>query len=418
MLHRMPRFARRVMLASLLAVGLPGSALAQGAPSYSGFTLSQCIPFAAPTTGAADGAPKPAPFTLAPTLKFRVEGSKTTHKVQMDTGSVGLVMSSGLIPNFATLAKQPSAAPGWQFLSSSKILWSGTWVKRSITLLGEGEVPVAIAEVPVLGVQQQTTCPQYKAADQNTCPPPPDNSQQAPGEGVVKDASQLGIVYMGVGFGQEADFQPQGTPDKNVLLNLKSLGGQPVGSKSFNRGYIIGTRGVTVGLTHANTTGFKFIKLDRYCDPSVQKAGSLCPPALAADWQSPSMCVSVNGQKCVNGRLLVDTGIPQSYLDIPKRVTYQTAPSENASTKQAAAILANTTQITIKLPEDIQPIVTTGFTIGNKEAIEPLQVIPWSWEQPYAFLNTGRHFLRAWQFLYDADHGYVGLKPAADTCGG
>jgi hypothetical protein len=277
----MTRFMRSAVIALLLIAGLPTSALAETSPDYSGFTISQCIPFAKPKVAVNGGKSPKRSFTSAPSLSFKISGTDTVHTVQMDTGSVGLVMSSWLIPKFAQLARQPSATPGWQFLSSSKILWTGTWVKVPITLLKEGRVPVATAEVPVLGVQQTTQCPWYKATDQGICSARPVGSREKPDVGIMRATNQLKpIVYMGVGFGQEADFQPQGTPDKNILLNLTSIGGKPVDSKAMRRGYIIGMQGITVGLTPANTRDFKFIKLNQYCDPNAQSTGTACPSTL------------------------------------------------------------------------------------------------------------------------------------------
>jgi len=50
-------------------------------------------------------------------------------------------------------------------------------------------------------------------------------------------------------------------------------------------------------------------------------------------------------------------------------------------------------------------------------------VIPSSTEPPppapkkAPFINTGRHFLRQYQFLYDAKQGYVGMKDQPNPCG-
>jgi hypothetical protein len=104
---------------------------------------------------------------------------------------------------------------GSSFLSSSKRLWVGHWVPLTVTFLDQNDKPVATSFVPVLGVEQEVICPSYVQG--TTCPDQP--LQQATGD----------IIYMGVGFAREHDHQPQGTPDKNPLLNLTSIGQKPGG---------------------------------------------------------------------------------------------------------------------------------------------------------------------------------------------
>jgi hypothetical protein len=80
-----------------------------------------------------------------------------------------------------------------------------------------------------------------------------------------------GIQVMGVGFGREADGQPQGTPDKNPFLNLVSIDGKPASeNRSLRNGYIINKDGIKIGLTERNTAGMKFAKL-------VQRHGAQDP---------------------------------------------------------------------------------------------------------------------------------------------
>ena len=202
----------RTVTAIALTLAAAAPALAQTGPSYGGASVTQCIPFANF---------QQVSFTDPPKLNFSIAGDSTIHTVTMDTGSVGVAMSATNIPNYEALKTAPGAKPGTQFLSSSKVLWVGTWVPMTVTLYDRDNKPVATSEVLILGVEQSGRCDSYQTTQQ-ICPNLP--------------APEKPVLYMGVGFGQEADFQPQGTPDKNVLLNLRSVNGQPIADGTLNKG--------------------------------------------------------------------------------------------------------------------------------------------------------------------------------------
>jgi hypothetical protein len=387
------RTSRPLTAALTLAAAAP--ALAQTLPTYGGANVTQCIPFANF---------QQVSFTDPPKLNFSIAGDSTIHTVTMDTGSVGVAMSAINIPHYEALKTAPGAKPGTQFLSSSKVLWVGTWVPMTVTLYDRGNKPVATSEVLILGVEKSGRCDSYQT-DQQICSGLP--------------APEKPVLYMGVGFGQEADFQPQGTPDKNVLLNLRSVNGQPVTEGSLNKGYIIGRQGIQVGLTSDNTAGFRFAKLNPYAQ-------------YPGDWMMPQGCITVNpdqnrnanGPICTPANILVDTGIPQSYMTLPPEIQFgrveQTDLSEPTKTVK---VLAPNTSVAVNIPNATDPIATDAFIVGAGAPNEPAQVIPSSTEPPppapkkAPFINTGRHFLRQYQFLYDAKQGYVGMKDQPNPCG-
>ncbi|CAO3413115.1 hypothetical protein [Azospirillum endophyticum] len=385
----------RTASAALLTLVATAPALAQSQPNYGGASVSQCIPFANF---------QPVSFTDPPQLKFSIAGAGTIHAVTMDTGSVGVAMSATNIPNYDTLKTAPGAKPGTQFLSSSKVLWVGTWVPMTVTLYDRADKPVATSGVFILGVEKSGRCDSYQT-DQQICPdlPPPEKP----------------VLYMGVGFGQEADFQPQGTPDKNVLLNLRSVNGQPIADGMLNAGYIIGRQGIQVGLTAANTSGFRFTKLEAY-------------QQYPGDWMMPRGCITVNpdenrdanGPICTPANILVDTGIPQSYMTVPPSIKFEKIQQPDKSEpNKTVGVLAPRSSVAIHIPDATNPIATDAFLVGGGAPNEPAQVIPSSTEPPppavkkTPFINTGRHFLRQYQFLYDAKQGYVGMKDQPNPCG-
>lgn len=378
--------AFRCATAAAVVVPMIVSAAALAAPLYDGATATQCIPFANHQAVS---------FTDAPRLNISVGPVRGYTSVQMDTGSVGVALSAGKIPDFEALKARSDSAPGTQYLSSSKILWAGTWVRTTVTLYDRAGKPVAVALVPVLGVERAGHCPSYQT-DGTICPD-------------LAPAVKGDIFYMGVGFGQEADFQPQGTPDKNVLLNLVRMGDLPVDPKSFNPGYIIGRQGIQVGLTAANTAGFRFAKLSPY-------------QQYSGDWEPPMGCLTVNpaenGSSCLKAKVLVDTGIPQSYMTVPPSTKLTTVKAPDASEpKRQIDVLAPGNSVSVSLPETPEFIAIDAFTIGGNTPVEPKQVIPSITDKHPPFINTGRHFLRQFQFLYDARQGYLGIKDQPNPCG-
>ena len=109
---------------------------------------------------------------------------------------------------------------------------------------------------------------------------------------------------MGVGFGRQANGQPQGTPDKNVLLNIKSINGASVVSK-ICQGYSISAareNGIYVGIDGFREGGFHLIQLG----PGLDHARD------PRDWAAVPMAVSVDGSAYVAGSALIDTGIEQA----------------------------------------------------------------------------------------------------------
>lgn len=376
--------AFRGLMSGVMAATVSTAALA--APVYDGATATQCIPFANPQTVS---------FTNAPRLNVSVGPVPGYTSVQMDTGSVGVALSAGKIPDFQALKARSDSKPGTQYLSSSKILWVGTWVRTTVTLHDAKGAPVAVAYVPVLGVEQAGSCPSYQT-DGKICPG-------------LASAVNGSVFYMGVGFGQEADFQPQGTPDKNVLLNLVRLNGQPIADGTLNPGYIIGRQGIQVGLTAANTTGFSFAKLEPYAQ-------------YPGDWLPPKGCLVVNpsenGDQCITANVLVDTGIPQSYMTVPAGTKLSTVQAPDASEpKKQIGVLAKGNSVSVSFPATAPFIATDSFTIGGNTPVEPVQVIPSVVDTRPPFINTGRHFLRQYQFLYDAKQGYLGIKAQPNACG-
>lgn len=384
-----------VLLSAMLALEV--AAAAQTAPDYSRFTAAKFIPFTQADSILA-------PRSTTPKLRVAIGGQN--HDLAMDTGSTGIMLPASVLPAplREAAAQCQQSQQGWEFLSSSKLLWVGCWIPTEVQFLDTNGAVLATAAVPVLAIQQEVVCPHFsETANKPVCP------------GTPLGPAKTGISYMGVGFGREHDGQPQGTPDKNPLLNITRIENAPVQQGTMRNGYIITSKGVHVGLTSANTAGFAYMQL----------AQSEIPGAPRDDWQQASICVMVDGSPCVPGSVLIDTGIPQMYLSIPENIPVRTVKEPDLSNKEIQiTALREGSQVTVRFPGN-DAVAFYTFTVGDRENLmTPAQVIlPQSNEgkAPPTFVNTGRHFLRRFDVLFDAYLGLLGLRwtgPAGSPEGG
>jgi hypothetical protein len=361
---------------------------------YSPFRTSVLVPFDYSEDNAA------VPFTWNSRISLRVgTGSgATTHNASIDTGTCGWVLSTDRFPNWdaATAATYPE---GWQYLSSSKRLYSGHWIPQPVTFLSTN-VEVT-ATIPILVVEDVAICSSYDSeVDTNVCPTPTNTTTSATATATVTHLP-TGISLLGIGFGRQKDGQPQGNPDKNLLLNIDSINGVDVPS-SYRNGYIISADGITLGLTAANTADFSFTKLlpGRTADPR--------------DWAPLPVCISVDGSLCVNGTALIDTGIAQSYLTVPSTVAVQRHQEASLSTGNSVWVLNNGSVVDVKLGSApdfaLEMAYVVGEPLGVAEGIVPAQVITTVTSAKDPYVNTGRHFFRGWRIAYDAVEGWYGFS--------
>ncbi len=352
-------------------------------PDFQPYDQGRFIPFTPWAAGQA-------PFDGPPTVSLRLDGPLGAYApppVVMDTGSTGVVISAADLPGWSP-DKAKAYPRGWEFLSSSKRLWVGHWVPTSVAFVDAGGAELARAQVPILVVDIEHKCPGYDVkTSPGTCAAPKATINMP-----------KGIAYMGVGFGREGNGQTQGTPQKNPLLNLAAIDGRPIASASYRRGYVVTRDGVHVGLTPANTGGFRYVKLGQQ------------GPNGAMDWPQAPMQVAAGGLPAQPGALLIDTGIPTMYLGVADPAALQTQTQTNNNDKSQSTVLAPGQTVTITVPT--APVTTLAFTTGQGDAVAPTQVLVNS-PMPTAFVNTGRHALRRVDVLFDADGGWFGLRPTA-----
>jgi hypothetical protein len=353
---------------------------------YGAFTIHATIPFDHSETN------EHIAFTDDVRTSVKIMGksgvmSQTYHPI-IDTGSCGFVISAADLPDW-TKAEAAQHPRGWEFLSSSKILYTGHWIPKDIYFTN-AHVEVK-ARIPVLAVETRTHCPDYnRTTDNGVCPSP---------TGGVEMPS--GIRVMGVGFGREHDGMPQGTPDKNAFVNIQTVDGlNVVGNPNFRSGFVIRKGGVDIGLTSSNTAGMDFAKLSLQASRADNR-----------DWAQVQGCMIVDGSKCIAGPALIDTGVSQMYMTVPLgtkvRRTNPPVLDEGSVVEVRVGPLASG-----------KYLATAKFTVGDEEGIEK-DIVPSSVRLTLAdpaqnspHFNTGRHFLRNWDVAFDSDGGYFGIRKA------
>ncbi|MFG1422468.1 hypothetical protein [Roseixanthobacter liquoris] len=347
------------MLALIAALGAPAGARAAEAPDLAAYTRGTFLPYLdAPLSGA--------PMTRPPSLGLSF-GGRTVRAV-MDTGSTGIVVAAAAIPDLASL---PSLGPGQLTYTSSGRIMSGIWVVTPVRISGTTGAQVTTRPMPVLAVTR-VEC----LKNARNCRP-----RQDP----------RGIAMLGVGFARQGDHQAQSTPDRNPFLAVEGMGDAEKPG-AVRRGYVVTKRGVQVGLTGEAAAGFAFTKLARSTE--------------FADWAAAPACLSLNGrlpQAC--GTALVDTGVSTMYVTLPP------AQQQGQVTRDARGrpgLPAGAT-LSVKLGADGTG-AAYSFAVGDvANPLAPLGVVLVQ-RGERTFVNTSLRFLNGFDYLYDADGGFVGYR--------
>ncbi len=352
------------------------------------------------------------------------------HVFNVDTGSRGLYASSTeLGPDFTI---GPNSFPGEIDLDSSGRVSYGTWTQTSLSfkVTDQNNAPQVatatayILDVTTLGAQEgrtasfgvNTKVKGYNgtvklvgggtiAVTQNSKGDPvvvlshvkPLNQQISYADnipGLINNVSNFGIGFdlsgKPTGTGPVVDNENQ---IYNVLINLDDMrNGTLVG------GYIITPTGIQLGLT-SKDTGYAYTMLN---------STGLLSAYTAPDWQTPMGQTVVNGVTNQPGSIVMDSGIPNAFLAAPN------LKIGDKITKPMKVYLMNsggTVGYNIDVSDstnDLNPesvLVVKHGTGGTYSQGQP----------PYQtqFFNTGRHVFEAFNMLYDAQNGYMGVLPTA-----
>ena len=308
------------------------------------------------------------PMRRPPTLHLSFGGAD--YRAVMDTGSTGVVVSASLIPMVETL---PVIAPGQLTYTSSGRIMRGDWVMTPVTIRGAGGDTVTTRPLPVLAVRQIACFENARDCEATDDP--------------------RHVVMLGIGFAREGDRQSQSTPDKNPFLSLPNMGEMNKPGR-LRRGYVVTRTGVHVGLTRDNTQGaFRFLKLARRDDGS--------------DWAPIPGCIGIGGGTPSCGTALIDTGVSAMYLTVPAE-----QEAGFVSRGDQGRTLVPGTKVSVTFSE--QPSGEAPgylFTAGlGSDPLAPSRIILVGGKDRPPFVNTSVHILNGFDYLYDADEGYVGFR--------
>jgi hypothetical protein len=325
-----------------------------------------------------------------PCVKATING--TELNLPVDTGSTGLFIGKPKLPNVDTR----KAPRGYQFLTSSTLLYTGHIVDLEITFHGSLGTS-ATSKVPVLIVERSVKCQWYNmTVDAGRCPPNPDDPSTKP---IERDISR--IMYMGVGFGRnrQDDDRAIAVPKGNPFLNILAINGRGLQSGAFRTGYTVSTEGIHLGLTGHNTQNFIFTDLERGATHNKDPR----------DWAMVGMSLRLNNGSTYNGSALIDTGIPQMYLrtQVGAKISNITIPNPNGH-GYVRRVPAGT-KIAVGFP-NFDGVAGYSFVVGKGSLVEPKYVVPAKQLEP-PYVNTGRNLLFLYSVAFDAVGGRFGFRP-------
>jgi hypothetical protein len=334
-------------------VGFCRSVDADSGPDFSGFTRSWHVPFS-----------RPVDFGDLKGLHIRVsvDGGKPIT-MQVDTGSVGVILGAGDVPNI-----DPKAPAGSIAYSSSGVELDGVWTNVTLTFPdgkdADGHEPTV--KLPILAARER----------------------KVSGVGVNAAGTKAALnpkVYMfGIGFGRGK--QPH--PERNPFLNLLEMQ-----AGTMNRGYTITRDGFELGLTAKNTgAGYVYQKLKQR---DLPKEFSTQFPGLK-DWETAPGSYSVGDLKSGPGTVLMDTGLTNMIISDPAG--------------PATGDVADGTPVTVNL---LDGKLHYSFKAGDSTSPVAPRRITWVAPKQAAYINTGLRAFAMYDYLFDADGGYLGLKPIA-----
>jgi len=294
---------------------------------------------------------------LTKTLKVQVSvNGGMAQPYTVDTGSVGTAVWATEVSNIP-----PDSPSGSLTYDSSGLELTGVWATLPVSfpqaVNANGANVSAQAMAPVLAVK----------------------TAKCTGKGVNSGKCSTKTLprMLGVGFGRGTTVQT--SPAYNPLLNLTEMV-----TGTMRRGYIIGRGGLSLGLTGSDVTGTW----------TMQQLTNAGPPAAGAhnDWTTPAGGFQLNSDSALSGTALIDTGLLDMII-------------EDSSLPTRDPVAAGTA-MAITLGS-----CSYNFSVDDGGAQTPTSV---NYAAPShgTYVNTGLRALGHYDLLFDADGGYLGLRPA------
>lgn len=325
-------------------------------PDYSGYQQCYRIPFANR---------KPVDFEHLESLSVRVTlNGGPPIRLQVDTGSAGVIVGASDVPQI-----DPQAPAGSITYSSSGVELLGVWTPVTLTFPDSRDAQgnVATAVIPVLAVSERKV------------------HAGAVNSGRFKPSLNPKVYMLGIGTGRGK--QPH--QERNPWVNLKEMQ-----AGTMRRGYTITREGITLGLTGAAVgSGYLYEKLNEH--RGTEPGPVLTPPA-PKDWDSALGWVTVGDVRSATAGMLLDTGLTNMMIQVPDPAFRGDVPDG--------------TEITVYL---LSGRLSYRFRVGDfTNPVTPRRVT-WVRRTPTPLINTGLRALALYDYLYDGDGGYFGLRPLA-----
>ena len=378
---------------------VPSLASAQEWNTYDDYTQYYEIPYAA-GSGVEEG-----------DLRVNVLVNGVPLTIQLDTGSRGFWISS----EAAGSVVDTPGVPGYIFYWSSGIAHIGIWHEMTVTFVdsvaSDGSGTLATATVPVL-VASAVTC--LAGEWPNACSPA--------GETPIETATG----FMGIGFDRTGHGTAYGTgtvdptgaaPTENLQILNPFLNLTEMTDGSMRSGYILSQSGVTLGLTSVNTAAGFGGSTSVYAYAQLLPTGTPSVAGTPTDWQVMAGSVVIGGKTYASDQAVIDIGISNMLLttdpaNLPGEVTVdgQVYLSSAAGTMTVNLLGApGLVSYSFDVPDN--PPETPNSTVVPKNvAISPSQPVGWTDGTEATLVNTGIYALNAFNYLYDATGGYIGLQ--------
>ena len=343
--------------------GSPGIGAEKGGPAadttppdYSRYTQSYHMPF---------GNSKPVNFDDLKSMSVRASiNGGPPMRLQIDTGSTGVIVGASDVPDI-----DPNAPAGSITYSSSGVELLGVWTPVTITFPDSKDEQgnVATAVVPVLAVSERKVHP------------------GAVNGSSFKPAMNPKIYMFGIGTGRGKEPHQE----RNPWVNLKEMQ-----AGTMRRGYTITRDGITLGLT-AKTVGEGYL-YEKLKEHTGTVGDAAAKPGSVKDWDSSRGWAVVGGEKCQESGMLLDTGLTNMMIQAP-------SPASKGD-------VADGTDVTIHL---LSGRLSYSFKVGDTTNPAAPRKVSWVVRTTGPLINTGLRALALYDYLYDADGGYFGLRPVS-----
>lgn len=313
-------------------------------------------------------------------------GGGPLHYAQVDTGSVGVLVSRDLLGPSARATGETGAR---EFNSSGRV-YQGRYYRTTVELHGRDgtaiTVPLRVLAVDALACDQART---------HNCTP---------------SSRVRNFVFLGVGFDRPPFLNPPavvrdalGPPD-NPFLQLAAMdqGRTP-------RRYTLARDRVVLGAADADVAGFRLT--------SLPGQSGLAGNTLPSDWNRVRATYALSGP--APGErfappgdtvpLLVDTGVEYMILTVPpaRRPPDLAQPGSEGLKSGIDVEVA----VSARSAED-PPALTYRFRTGAQPAPAGAPTrVRWGQNGDAYQINTGSNLLNAYDYLYDSDRGLIGFRP-------